>query len=471
MRDTYDLVVVGGGPAGQAAAELAAFYGRRVLIVQDGPPGGAVTTTGGVPTKTLRELARRARDVGPVPLEQALRGMAARATAVCATVQEALAAEIAAAGIETLRGRARLVDGHTLRVESRSVAARAIIVATGSRPRRLPFDDPDVYDSDGILAMRKVPRDVVVVGAGAVGIEYATVFAALGVAVTVVDGAERPLPDMDDELVDLLLDDCRDHGIRFVRRATVVDVSRTGAGLAVTLSTGARLAPDAMLVAAGRAPVTDGLGDVGVRLGERGGVAVDAFFRTSVDGVYAVGDVVAPTLASVAAQQGRAAACHALGLVFGVAVDQAASTAVYGLPEIAGVGATERELVELGVPHLVGRCDLATTPRGAIGGNGGRLKVLFRPDDRKVLGVHCVGEVAAEVVGLGQVALQLDAALDVFLVTALATPTYSAAYHAAAVDGIARLARLQASRTAQEVRATAKIRRNGNQVVPSGRAG
>jgi len=157
-----------------------------------------------------------------------------------------------------------------------------------------------------------------------------------------------------------------------------------------------------------------------------------------------VGDVVASTLASTAAQQGRAAACHALGLVFGVAVDRAACTAVYGMPEIAGVGATERELTERGVPHLVGRCDLATTPRGAIAGKGGLLKVVFRPDDRKLLGVHCVGEVAAEVVGLGQIALQLDAAVDVFLGTALATPTYSAAYHAAAVDGITRLARLQA---------------------------
>ena len=448
MRDAYDMVVIGGGPAGQGAAELAAFYGRSVLLVQDGPPGGAVTTTGGVPTKTLREFARHVRDVGPEAMapEQALLAMGTRTAAVCATVQRATACEIAAAGVTAVRGRARLVDDRTVRVGDRAVTARAVVIATGSRPRRLPFDDPAVYDSDGIFGMRVVPRDVVVVGAGAVGIEYATVFAALGVAVTVVDRADRPLPGMDEELVDLLVDECRGLGIRFVHGATVADVTRAGGRLAVTLSTCARLTADAVLVAAGRAPVTDGLGldDVGVRRGERGGIAVDAFFRTSVAGIYAVGDVVASTLASTAAQQGRAAACHALGLVFGVAVDRAACTAVYGMPEIAGVGATERELTERGVPHLVGRCDLATTPRGAIAGKGGLLKVVFRPDDRKLLGVHCVGEVAAEVVGLGQIALQLNAAVDVFLATALATPTYSAAYHAAAVDGITRLARLQA---------------------------
>jgi NAD(P) transhydrogenase len=445
MSDHFDLVVIGGGPAGQSAAELAAFYGRGVLLVQDGPPGGAVTTTGGVPTKTLREVARHVRDVGrdAVPPEHALQATATRTAAVCAAVQRATACEIDAAGVPSVRGRARLVDAHTARIGERTVTARAIVIATGSRPRRLPFDDPDVYDSDGVLGMREVPRDVVVVGAGAVGIEYATIFAALGVGVTVVDREDRPLPGMDEELVDRLVAESR--GITFVHRATVDDVARDGARLAVTLSTGARVPADAVLVAAGRAPATDGLGldDVGVRRGERGGIAVDAYFRTSVDGVYAVGDVVAPTLASTAAQQGRAAACHALGLVFGVAVDRAAATAVYGLPEIAGVGATERELAERHVPYLAGRCELAGTARGAIAGTGGLLKVLFRPDDRKLLGVHCLGDVAAEIVGLGQIGLQLDAALDVFLTTALATPTYGAAYHAAAVDGIGRLARLQ----------------------------
>ena len=177
-------------------------------------------------------------------------------------------------------------------------------------------------------------------------------------------------------------------------------------------------------------------------LDARGRIVVDRYYRTTAPGIYAAGDVVGPGLASNAMQQGRAAAAHACGLVFGVEIDQTASSAVYGLPEVASVGATEEQVQASGIPYAVGRCDLATTARGAIAGHGGLLKLIFRADDRKLLGVHCFGDIASEVVGLGHVVLQLGGRVELFLTLALNTPTYSYAYHDATVDGLTRLTEL-----------------------------
>jgi NAD(P) transhydrogenase len=202
-------------------------------------------------------------------------------------------------------------------------------------------------------------------------------------------------------------------------------------------------------VAAGRTPNTDGLGlaEGGVELDARGRVVVDRYHRTTASGIYAAGDATGSGLASTAAQQGRAAACHALGLVFGVATDHAPSSAVYGVPEVACVGLTEEQAQARDIPHVVGRCDLATTARGAIAGKGGLLKLVFRADDRRVLGVHCLGEAASEVVGLGHLALHLDAPVERLLALGLNTPTYAHAYHDAVLDGLSRLARLMAPRS------------------------
>jgi NAD(P) transhydrogenase len=285
----------------------------------------------------------------------------------------------------------------------------------------------------------------VIVGGGPVGLEFATVFTALGIPVTLVDHGAVLLPSMDQEMVAVLAAECTGRGGRLVQQAGVDHVQRRDDRLDVTLSTGEVVATDAVLFAAGRTPNTTGLGleDVGVEVDGRGRIVVDEYHRTTVPGIYAVGDAIGPALASLSAHQGRAATCHALGLVFGVTVDRAGSSAVYGLPEIAGVGATEERLRADGTPYLAGRCDLATTARGAISGHGGRLKLLFRPDDRRLLGVHCVGDAASEVVGLGHVALQTAATLDVFLVLALNTPTYASAYRDAAIDGVAQLAQQQ----------------------------
>jgi NAD(P) transhydrogenase len=461
MDETYDLVVIGAGPAGEVAADLAASFGRRALIVERNKPGGVVTTTGGAPTKALREAALyltgyRQEEVygvrAAVPLDVVLPTIRARVERVRDVLQAEVAHRFAARGIAYLQGTARLGPHRTVRVTSpdgveRELAARAVLVATGSRPTHhagIPFDDPDVYDSDDIYSVKTVPKEIVIVGGGPTSVEFATVFTALGIPATLVSESERLLPAVDGELADLLADEFARRGVRLLLGASALGVRRVDGRLTVTLSTGSMLSTDAVLVAAGRTPNTEGLGleEAGVQLDAHGRIVVDRYYRTAAPGIYAAGDVVKPLLASTAMQQGRAAAAHACGLVFGVAVDQTASSAVYGLPEIASVGATEEQVQATGIPYVVGRCDLASTPRGAIAGHGGLLKLIFRADDRKVLGVHCFGDIASEVVGLGHVVLQLGGRVELFLTLALNTPTYSYAYHDATVDGLTRLTKL-----------------------------
>ena len=432
--DTYDLVVIGAGPAGQVAAELATMSGHRALIVERNKPGGVVTTTGGAPTKALREAALyltgyRQEEVYGVraaaPLDQVLPTIRARVERVRDVLQGNIGDSLATLGVAYLQGTARLDPGRTVRVTEpdgyeRELSARTVLIATGSRPSHpagIPFDDPDVYDSDQIYTLTRVPKDIVVVGGGSIGVEFATVFTALGVPSTLVSESDVLLPTIDRELAGLVADEFERRRVQLVLGARVVGVQRDGGRLTVKLSTGTVLDTDAVLVATGRTPNTDGLGleEAGVNLDARGRIVVDRYFRTSAQRIYAAGDVVGPALASTATQQGRVAAAHACGLVFGLVVDQTASSAVYGVPEVAGVGATEEQVRDDGIPYVVGRCDLATSPRGAIAGHGGLLKLIFRTDDRKLLGVHCFGDIASEVVGLGHMVLHVGGSVEVFL--------------------------------------------------------
>lgn len=459
MIDTYDLIAIGAGPAGKSAAELAAAFGRRALIIEQGQPGGAVTTVGGVPTKTLREAAvaltgyRQEEIYGvraALPLAVALPLIGARTDYVRRVLQGVTSRQIAARGVDYLHGAARLGPNGVVLVRlddgtQRALSTRACLIATGSRPAHLPdipFDDPDVYDSDRIYQIRSAPGKLVILGGGPVGVEFATIFNALGVEVTLVSQSQRLLPSMDDELAQLMADEFARRGVDLVLGASVRQVVRAKSSLAISLTEGGILMPDALLVAAGRTPNTNdlGLAEAGVTLDQRGHVVVDRYFRTSAAGIYAAGDVVGPTLASVALQQGRAAACHACGLVFGVELDRVASAAVYSLPEVAGVGATEAQVQAAGIAYVVGRCDLATTARGAIAGHRGLLKLIMRAEDRKLLGVHCIGDTASELVAVGHMAMYHGSTVEQLLALALNTPTYTAAYHDAVIDGLAQLA-------------------------------
>ena len=459
MYQHYELVVIGSGPAGESAAVMAATFGRRTAIIERGKPGGVVTTTGGAPTKTLREAAIyltgfRDRDIYGItvaaPPEVTLSTIAERSRYVCELLQGVVAQNLARSQVDYLQGSGRLGPDGAVQVTApdgavETITADIILIATGSRPLHppnIPFDDPDVCDSDQIFKLGRIPADLCIVGGGAVGVEFATIFGGLGVRVTLSDMADRLLPTMDGELSQLMARRFAELGVHVVLGVRTDAVERVDGKLQVTLSNGSTLAPDAVLFAAGRQASTDGLGveDVGVRLDRHGRIIVDSEYRTSVDGIYAAGDVVAPSLASIAMEQGRVAVHHAFSLPFKKAVDPLAISAVYGVPEVAGVGLTEEQCHDQGLEYAVGRCDLAATPRGAISGHGGLLKLLFRRDDRRLLGVHIFGDIASELIGIGQAVINSGEPIDVFATLTLNTPTYTYAYKYATFDGLLRLA-------------------------------
>ncbi len=459
MTRHFELVVIGAGPSGESAAVIASTFGHRAVVVERDKPGGTVTTTGGAPTKTLREAALyltgfRQRDLYGIsvaaPPEVVLPEIAERSAFVCAQLQHVIAQNLARNHVDYIQGTARLGRDRTVQVTTldggmETLRADVILVATGSRPLRppnIPFDDPDVCDSDEIFKLGRIPSDLFIVGGGAIGVEFATIFAALGTRVTLSDMADRLLPAMDGELSRLMADYFARMGVEVRLDVGTTSIERVHGRLQVTLSNGSTLTPDAVLFAAGRSANTEGLGteEAGVKLDARGRIVVDDEYQTSAEGIYAAGDVVTPSLASIAMEQGRLAMFRAFGLPFRDALHPVPVSAVYGMPEVAGVGLTEEQCQEQGIEYEVGRSDLAVTPRGAIAGHGGLLKLLFRRDNRQLLGVHIIGDVASELVGIGQMAIASDQAIDIFGALTLNTPTYTYAYKYATFDGLLRLA-------------------------------
>jgi len=459
VRGTYDLVAIGAGPAGESATELAAFFGHRSAIIERAHPGGTVTTTGGAPTKTLREAAlfMTGFSQGDVyglrtaaPPEVATDIIRRRTQTVCEVLQKVTADNIALRQVDYIRGVARLdPDGSVIVADGsegeRRIRAKVILIASGSRPFRPPgisFDIPGICDTETVLQRGWVPRDILIAGGGPVGVEFATICHALGAKVTLVDRGTRLITAMDGEVSARMEALFREWGIAVLFGSTVERAAAKGTGLEVTLSIGERLFPDTLLFAAGRIANTQGLGleALGVELDSRGRVVVDENLRTSVPGIYAAGDVVRPTLASIAMEQGRVAICHAFGIPFEGTVDPCPVSAIYGMPEVSGAGVTEEQCRERGLDYEVGRADLALTPRGAIAGRGGLLKLIFLKADRKLLGVHCIGDIASEIVGIGQMLIRCDGTLNTLANMSLNTPTYSYAYKYAAFDGLRRLA-------------------------------
>jgi len=458
MSNTYDMIVIGSGPAGESAAQLAAYFGHRVAIIEQNKPGGTPTTRGGAPTKTLREAALALTgfydqevygvELGAPPAV-ALDKLAARTRHVCQSLQAAAARRIALMDVAYLHGTARLAPAGTVVLTEADgaaveLSARIVLIASGSRPLRphtIPFDDPAVFDVDGIYGLTALPASLFIAGGGPVGVEFATIFSALGAKVTLAQAADRLAPTMDGELSRMMAQIFEDRGVRVLLGAGTDAVKRAGDHLHISLSNGTTCDAEAVFFAAGRRPNTEGLGlgDAGIEVDERGFIVVDSNFQTSVPGVYAAGDVLGPGLSSVAMEQGRVAACLAFGIDFLEAVDLIPISAVYGMPEMAGVGLTEEQCQEQGLDYAVGRCTLASIPRGAISGHDGLLKILFRQDDRRLLGVHCLGEIASEIIGAGQMVLHYGGTIDIFSKITLPTPTYSYAYKNASFDGLRRV--------------------------------
>ncbi len=458
--DHFEMVAIGSGPAGEKAAAQAAYFGHSVAVVDRASrPGGAPVNSGGIPTKTLRESALyltgfRRRDIYGVGMQLGPDLMLDRLHTRAAEVQEAIGREVQRNldrhEIELIRGEATLAD-KTVEVklasgESRTLSTDVILIATGSRPFRppnIPFDDPDVHDSDSILALEKIPESMVVIGGGPVGVEYASVFFALGVEVTLLDMSARLVPFMDSEASQVFKDALEADGLTFLL-GQVGTVERVDGALRVVMENGTMLEPDVVLFAAGRVGNTEelGLDRAGIETDERGRIRVDSHFETSVPGIYAAGDVIGPpALASVSTEQGRVAACHAFDIPFKELVDPLAPYGVYSIPELGMVGMTEDAAKASGIDYEVGRSWFADNPRSAIAGTQqGFIKLVFDRKDRRLLGAHIVGEEAAELIHIPQEVLHGGGTIDRFIDSTYNVPTRSEAFKYAAYDALGRLA-------------------------------
>lgn len=461
--DRFDLVTIGSGPAGEKGAAQAAYFGHEVAVIDRSErPGGAPVNSGGIPTKTLREAAtyltgfgrREVYGVG-LGLEPGLmlERLHSRATEVQQHMGDAVRKNLERHGIEYIVGEASLVDDG-VRVdlpsgETRVLESKVVLIATGSRPFRpggIPFDDPDVHDSDTILELDRIPREMVVIGAGPVGAEYASIFTALGVSVTVVDMADRVAPFLDVEVSDVLRRLMEEEGVRFAL-GTTAEVERVDGRLEVKLATGERLYPDVLLFAAGRVGNTDGLGttDIGVECDDRGRIVVDDEYRTTAGGVYAAGDVIGPpALASVSSEQGRVAICHAFDIPFKDVIDPVPPYGVYSIPEVGMVGMTEAAAEQSGIEHEVGRSWFADNARSAIAGTErGFIKLVLEKESRRLIGAHIVGEEAAELIHQAQGVIHTRGTIDYFIDSTYNVPTRSEAFKYAAYDALQRLSQSQ----------------------------
>jgi NAD(P) transhydrogenase len=459
----YDLIVIGGGPAGEKAAAAAAFWGKRVAVVERSPQPGGAMVGGAVSSKTMREAALyltgfQRRDTYEVGIELtpeiATQRLRRRTDEVVAMMTDSAIANLHRHGVDIVRGHATLGLDRSVVVQPldggapQTITAPVIIITTGSRPFHppgVPFDDPDVLDSDAAALLDHPLRSLVVVGGGAVGCEFASIFTSLGADVTLVDSGPRLLPFMDAEIAELLAETFRGSGMRIVQNAGRATATRTPSGLQVALGAGELLAPEKVIFATGRVGNTEDLGleAAGVATDERGRIVVDEHYRTTADGIYAAGDVIGPpALASVSMEQARIAACWAFDLPLKRAADSLPPFGVYSVPEAAMVGLTEEAAVAQEVDYGVGRARFDMNTRAAISGaTDGMVKLVFERDSLRLLGVHVLGEAATELVHLGQAVVSFGGTIEYFIHSVFNVPTMHEAYKYAAYDGLAQVGR------------------------------
>jgi NAD(P) transhydrogenase len=462
----YDLIVIGSGPAGEKGAAQAAYFGKRVALVEQAPEvGGTGINTGTIPSKTLRETALYFSGLQQRGLygfdhqmkqDLTVNDFLHREREVVRSLGDLVLQNIARHRIELVHGRASFADPHTVRVRGSDpdqdvlLRAAVILIATGSvpsRPPNVPFDDPRLYDSDTILRMERMPRSMVVVGAGVIGCEYTTIFAALGLEVTLVDGRDRLLPFLDRELSDRLRRHMEALHVDVRLREDVRHVQPCPDAARVTLGNGGTVATDCVLFAAGRAGNTVDLGleKIGIPVTDRGHITVNERYQTVIPHVYAAGDVIGfPALAATSMEQARVAMVHAFDLKYKNRVAPIFPLAVYSIPEVAMVGETEESCRAKGVDYCVGRAYFRQNARGQIAGDlEGLLKLVFRRDDKRLLGVHIIGLSASELVHVGLMVLQTAGTIDAFIDAVFNYPTVADAYKYAAYDGLGQLAARQ----------------------------
>jgi NAD(P) transhydrogenase len=449
MQEMYDLAVIGAGPAGIVGATTAASLGARVVLIDRyGDLGGAGANTGTVPSKTLRETALalsgiRSRDLYGVDLslrrEATVADLMQREHAVKEGLNRMLAQFVEASSVELMVGDAQFEDAQTIRVRgsdrSSLIRAERTLIATGSSPQRpagFPFDKPGIYDSDTILKLETIPKSLAVVGAGAVGSEYACTFGALGTKVHLIDSRDVLLPFLDSEISSALTRAIRASGIEMYCRERVAEFSCTGCETTLTLESGRLVRTEAVLVAAGRRSNTASLNlaAAGITPGERGDVKVDEHYRTVVPHIYAAGDVIGfPGLASTGMQQARRAMTLAFSTTDDLPARDIVPSAVYTIPEVAMAGDTEQAVQAAGDDYVVGHARYTDNPRGCIiGEKEGFLKLIFRREDLRLLGVHAMGELASELVHIGLIAMTADCDASVFSKLSFNVPTLGALY-------------------------------------------
>ena len=465
----HDLIVIGSGPAGRRAAVQAAKLGRKVLVVEGRRRVGGVSVhTGTIPSKTLRETALNLsgwRERGfygssyRVKKEICGEDLGMRLGKTLEHEVDVLEHQFQRNNVRTVAGVARFTGPHTLKVcdidnAETEFSADKILIAVGTvpfHPEGIPFDGKHVLDSDAIIEVPRVPRSLVVIGAGVIGIEYATIFSALDVPVTLIEPRQTFLDFIDREIINDFVHILRDRGMTMRLGCSVEKIEIGADGWPVTwLTDGRRIRSDMVLYAAGRKGATAALDleHCGLAVDHRGRLGVDpATFQTAVPHIYAAGDVIGfPSLASTSMEQGRIAACHAFGLPIPPA-PKYFPYGIYAVPEISTVGMNEEEARERKIGYEVGIARFRETSRGHIMGlNSGMMKLIFSLKTRRLLGVHIIGEGATELIHIGQAVLNLKGTLDYFIEATFNYPTLAEAYKVAALDAWNRMPAMEAKR-------------------------
>jgi NAD(P) transhydrogenase len=467
-HSAHELIVIGSGPAGRRAAIQAAKLGKKVLVVEQGRRVGGVSVhTGTIPSKTLRETVLNLsgwRERGfygaayRVKQDISAEDLLKRLHITLNHEVEILEHQFTRNGVDTVHGSARFTGPHAVEIirdDGEIVPAKAerFVIAPGTRPYRpahIAFDGRYVLDSDDILDLPAIPRQLTVIGASVIGVEYASIFSALDIKVTLLEPTDRLLPFVDRELADEFKHDLRDRGVMLRFGCKVSRAFADGEGHAIVeTEDGREVRSDMVLFAAGRVGATDtlNLAACGLEADSRGRLTVDpATFQTAQPHIFAAGDVIGfPSLASTSMEQGRIAACHAFGEP-AQAPPEFFPYGIYSVPEISTVGMTEEQVREKGIPYECGVARFRETSRGHIMGlSAGFMKMIFALETRRLLGVHIVGEGATELIHIGQAVVNLQGTLDYFVENTFNYPTLAEAYKIAALDAWNRMPRRQLS--------------------------
>jgi NAD(P) transhydrogenase len=462
----YDLFVIGSGPAGQRAAIQAAKLNKRVAIAErKAVVGGVSVNLGTIPSKTLREAVMYLSGYR----ERGIYGMAYsvkqriemadllfRADHVIRTEIDITRHQLVRNGVEMIAADASFVDAHTIHLEhvdgsgSHNVTAKNVVIAVGTHATKDPsieFDGQCILTSDDILKLESIPKTLAIIGGGVIGVEYASIFSALGVRVTLIDKRDRLLSFVDHEIIDSLVYHLRERRmiLRLGEEVSKIEkaAGENGERVRIHLASGKQIAAEKTLYSIGRTGATEkiNLEAAGVESDGRGRLSVNGTYQTSVPHIYAVGDIIGfPSLASTSMEQGRLAACHAFGAPTN-SVPELFPYGIYAIPEISTVGRSEEELTREGIPYEVGKAHYREIARGQIiGDSTGLLKIIFHYDTHEVLGVHIIGEGASELIHIGQAVMAFKGKVEYFINTVFNYPTLAEAYKTAAFDGINRLA-------------------------------